>query len=212
MWTLSSPTRDGIQFSSFQFSCSAVSDPWTAACQAFLSITNSWSLLKLMSVEPVMPSNHLIFCCPHLRPPSIFPSIRIFSNESVLPIRCQSTGVSALASVLPGPLHWKCRVLMTGLSGKSLDYFHFLFKFSFLVYFWLCWVFIAACGLYVVVAWLLLLRNMHFKILITFFFITFFISIFSLYVYLYIGFFQFCRVYFFLFFFSYCSFLGIVIL
>ena len=61
--------------------------PWTAAHQASLSITNSQSLLKLMSIEPVMPSNHLILCCPLLLPPSIFPSIRVFSNESVLPIR-----------------------------------------------------------------------------------------------------------------------------
>jgi len=58
--------------------------PWTAARQASLSITNSRSLLKLMPLESVMPSNHLIFCCPLFLPPSIFPSIRIFSNESVL--------------------------------------------------------------------------------------------------------------------------------
>ena len=61
--------------------------PWTAACQASLSIINSWSLLKLRSIESVMPSNHLIFCCPLLLLPSFFPSIRVFSNESVLPIR-----------------------------------------------------------------------------------------------------------------------------
>ena len=61
--------------------------PWTAARQASLSITNSRSLLKLMSIESVMPSNHLILCCPLLLPPSIFPSIRVFSNESVLCIR-----------------------------------------------------------------------------------------------------------------------------
>ena len=59
----------------------------TTACQASLSITNSWSLLKLMSIESVMPSNHLILCFPLLFPPSIFPSIRVFSNESVLHIR-----------------------------------------------------------------------------------------------------------------------------
>ena len=58
--------------------------PWTAACQASLSITNSRSLLKFMSIESVMPSNHLILCRPLLLPPSIFPSIRVFSNESVL--------------------------------------------------------------------------------------------------------------------------------
>ena len=61
--------------------------PWTAARQAFLSITNSQSLLKLMSIESVMPSNHLILCCPLLLPTSIFPSIRVLSNESVLRIR-----------------------------------------------------------------------------------------------------------------------------
>ena len=60
---------------------------WTAAHQAFLSITNSWSLLKLMSIESVMPFNHLILCHPFLLLPSIFPSIRVFSNESVLCIR-----------------------------------------------------------------------------------------------------------------------------
>ena len=61
--------------------------PWTAARQASLSFTNSRSLLKLMSIESVMPSNHLILCRPLLLLPSIFPSIRVFSNESVLPIR-----------------------------------------------------------------------------------------------------------------------------
>ena len=61
--------------------------PWIAACQASLSITSSRSLLKLMSIESVMPSNHLILCRPLLLLPSIFPSIRVFSNESVLRIR-----------------------------------------------------------------------------------------------------------------------------
>ena len=61
--------------------------PWTAAHQASLSITNSWCLLKLMSIESVMPSNHFILCHPLLLPPSIFPSIRVSSNESVLHIR-----------------------------------------------------------------------------------------------------------------------------
>ena len=61
--------------------------PWTAACQASLSITNSQSLLKLMTIESVMTSNHLILCHPLLLPPSIFPSIRVFSNELVLQIR-----------------------------------------------------------------------------------------------------------------------------
>ena len=58
--------------------------PWTVACQAYLRITNSWNLLKLMSIKSVMPSNHLILCRPLLFPPSVFPSIRVFSNESVL--------------------------------------------------------------------------------------------------------------------------------
>ena len=61
--------------------------PWTAALQAPLSITNSWSLLKLMSIELVMPPNHLIHYCPLLLLPSVFPSIRVFSSESVLLIR-----------------------------------------------------------------------------------------------------------------------------
>ena len=61
--------------------------PWTAAYQASLSITNFQNLLKLMSIESVMPSNHLILCRPLLLPPSIFPSIRVFSNESFLCIR-----------------------------------------------------------------------------------------------------------------------------
>jgi len=75
---------------SVQFSYSVVSDsanPWTAVRQASLSITNSRSLLKLMSIESMMPSNHLMLCHPLLFLPSIFSSIRVFSNESVLPIR-----------------------------------------------------------------------------------------------------------------------------
>ena len=78
-----------IQFSSFQFlSCVQLFViPWTAASKASLSITNSWSLLKLMSTELMMPSNHLILCHPLLLLPSIFPSIRVFSNESVLLFR-----------------------------------------------------------------------------------------------------------------------------
>ena len=85
---------------------------WTAACQASLSITNSWRLFKHISIELVMPSNHLILCSPLLLLPSIFPSIRIFSNESALRISGQSIGVSASTSVLPmntqdwSPLGW----------------------------------------------------------------------------------------------------------
>ena len=68
---------------SVQFSHSIVSTPWIAALQASLSITNSQRWLKLVSIKSVMPSNHLILCCPLLLLPSIFPSIRVFSNESV---------------------------------------------------------------------------------------------------------------------------------
>ena len=77
-----------IQFSSVQ-SLTRVwlfATPWTTACQASLFITNSQSLPKLMSIESVMPSNHLIFCRPLLLLPSIFPSMKVFSNESVLPM------------------------------------------------------------------------------------------------------------------------------
>ena len=77
---------------------------WTAAHQASLSITISQSLFKLVSMELVMPSNHLILCCPLLLLPSIFPSIRVFSNESVFASGGQSIGASALASVLPSVL------------------------------------------------------------------------------------------------------------
>ena len=82
-----------VQFSSVQ-SLSRVqifATPWSAACQASLSVTNSWSLLKLLSIELMMPSNHFILCCPLVLLPSIFPSINVFSNKSD----------SASASVLP---------------------------------------------------------------------------------------------------------------
>ena len=74
-------------FSSVTQSCPTLCDPWTAACQASLSITNSWSLLKPMSIESVMLSNHLILCHPPLLLLSIIASIRVFSNESILHIR-----------------------------------------------------------------------------------------------------------------------------
>ena len=77
-----------VQFSSVHSLMSnSLKSPRTVACQASLSITNSQSLLKLMSIESVIPSNHLILCHPLLLLPSIFPSIRVFSNESVLCIR-----------------------------------------------------------------------------------------------------------------------------
>ena len=81
--------RVGLQFSSLQLlsRIQLSATPWAAAHQASLSITNFHSLLKLMSIKLVMPFNHLILCCPLLRPPLIFPRIRVFSNESVLHIR-----------------------------------------------------------------------------------------------------------------------------
>ena len=84
---LSKPQFSSVQFSSVAQSCLNLWTPWTTAHQASLSITNSQSLFKLMSTELVMPSNHLILCHPLLLPPSMFPSIRAFSNESVLRIR-----------------------------------------------------------------------------------------------------------------------------
>ena len=97
------------QFSSVTQSCPT---PWTAAVQASLSITNSRSLPKPMSIESVMPSNYLILCHPFLLLFSVFPSIRVFSNASALCIRWAKYGVSASTSVLPintqdwSPLGW----------------------------------------------------------------------------------------------------------
>ena len=87
-----------IQFSSVAQLC-LFATPRTAARQASLSITNSWSLLKLMSIKSVMPSNHLLLSHPLL--PSVFPRVRVFSNESALASSGQSIGASASASVLP---------------------------------------------------------------------------------------------------------------
>ena len=93
-----------IQFSSVQFSLSHVqlfAIPWIAACQASLSFTNSRSLPKLMSIESVMLSNHLILHCPLLLLPSIFPRIRAFSMSQFFASSGQSIGVSASTSFLP---------------------------------------------------------------------------------------------------------------
>ena len=89
--------------------------PWTAAHQPPLSFTIYRSLLKLMSTETVMPSNHLILCLPLFLLPSIFPSIRVFSNEWALWIRWQSTRVSASASVLPVNIQSWFPLGLTGL-------------------------------------------------------------------------------------------------
>ena len=105
-----------IQFGSVQ-SLSRVrlfATPWTAACQASLSITNSWSLLKLMSIELMMPSIHLILCCPLLLLPSIFWTSGSFPVSQLFACGGQSIGVSGSASVLPMntqvwfPLGWIC--------------------------------------------------------------------------------------------------------
>ena len=88
--------------------------PWTTAHQSSLFITNSRSLLKLMSIESVLPSNHLILCHPLLLPPSIFPSIRVFSNESVLHSGGQSIRALASTSILPRNIQdW----FLLGLTG-----------------------------------------------------------------------------------------------
>ena len=92
--------------------------PWTATHQTSLSFTISWSLLKLMSTELVMPSNHLILCRPLLLLPSIFPSIRVFSNESVLPIRWPKYW-SFSFSISPSNEYW-------GLISFRMDWMHLL--------------------------------------------------------------------------------------
>ena len=97
------------------FSCSIVSNPWTAAHQSFLSFTISQSFLKLMSIESVMPSNHLILCHPLLLLPSVFPSIRSFVTSQLFASGGQSIGVSASASVLPVNIQGWFPLGLTGL-------------------------------------------------------------------------------------------------
>ena len=89
--------------------------PWTVAHQGSLSFTISWSLLKLMSIESVMPSNHLFLCSSLLLLPSVFPSVRISSNESALCLRWPSIGASASASVLPMKIQDWFPLELTGL-------------------------------------------------------------------------------------------------
>ena len=101
------------------FSCVRLfATQWTAACQAFLPFTISQSLLKLMSLELVMPSNHLILCCPFLLLPSIFPSIKVFSKESALHIR-QPKYWSFSFSISPSDDY-------SGLISFSIDWFDLL--------------------------------------------------------------------------------------
>ena len=95
--------------------------PWTAACQASLSFTISWSLLKLMSTELVMPSNQLILCHPLFLLPSIFPSIRVFSNESVLLMWPKYWGFS----IRHRPSHWDISTVSKDASSSPLSSFVF---------------------------------------------------------------------------------------
>ena len=89
--------------------------PWTAACQASLSFTISWSLLKLMSIKLVMPSNHIILCHPLLLLPSIFPSIRVFFNESALCIRWPKYWSFSFSNILPMNTYCWYPLGLTGL-------------------------------------------------------------------------------------------------
>ena len=100
--------------------------PWTAACQVFQSFTIFWSLLKLMSIESVMPSNHLILCHPLVLLPSVFPNIRFFYNESVLPIRWPSA--SASASVLPMKTQGWFSLGFTGLTSLQFKWLSKVFS------------------------------------------------------------------------------------
>ena len=135
-----------VQFSSVQ-SLSRVwlfATPWIAARQASLSITNSWSSLRLMSIESVMPSSHLILCCPLLLLPRIPPSIRVFLKESVLPMRWPrywSFSFSIIPSKeIPGLISFRMDWLYLNEHLKSLS--DFLLKLEdFTRYFLLKWTF-----------------------------------------------------------------------
>ena len=91
------------QFSSVAQSCPTLCDPWTTAHQASLYLNNSRRLLKLMSIESVMPSNHLLLCHPLLLPPSIFPSIKVFPKKPALRVRWLECDISFLEPVLKHP-------------------------------------------------------------------------------------------------------------
>ena len=113
-----------VQFSSVAQSCPTLCDPMDCSTPGFPAITNSRSLLKLTSMETVMPSNHLILCRPLLLLPSIFPSIRVFSNESALRIRWPKLGVSVSSSVLPVTIQDRFPLGWTGwvsLQSKGLS-------------------------------------------------------------------------------------------
>jgi len=129
MWCL--PVEQAVElwaqfphlFSSVAQSCPALCNPWTAAWQASLSITNFRSLFKLMSIELVMPSNRLIFCCPLLLLPSIFPSTRVFSNESVLRIWWPKYGFSfsiSPSNEYSGPISFRVDWFDLAVQGTHL--------------------------------------------------------------------------------------------
>ena len=113
-------------FPSFHFSSVAqlCLTPWTAACQVSLSIMNSWTLLKLMVIESVMPFNHLILSCPLVLLPSIFPSIRVFHNDSIICIRWPNIGVSSSASVL-GIYNFLDEISRSQISHSIVFYYFF---------------------------------------------------------------------------------------
>ena len=118
---LKAPGKCLVKFSSVQ-SLSHVrlfATPWTAACQASMSITNSQSLLKLMFIESVMPSNHLILCCPLVLPSLVFPSIRVFSNESVLCIRWPKCWSFSFSISPPNEYLGLISLRLTGLSPRD---------------------------------------------------------------------------------------------
>ena len=104
-------------------SCPVLCDPpWTAAHRPFLSFTISWSLLKCMSIEPVMPSNHLILCHPLLLLPSIFPSIRVFSNESVLHISFSISPSNEYSGLISFRIDWMDLLTIQGTLKSLLQH------------------------------------------------------------------------------------------
>ena len=121
---------ENIQFSSVQLlsRIRLFATPWTAAHQASLSITNSRSLLTLMHTESAEPSNHLILYCPLLLPPLIFPRIRVFSNESVLPIRWPKDWSFSSTSVLPMNIQGWFLLGLTGLTSLKSKGFSRVFS------------------------------------------------------------------------------------
>ena len=160
---INSTPNHSVQFSSVDQSFPTLCDPMDCSMPGLPVHPNSQSLLKLMSIESVMPSNHLILCHPLLLLPSILPSIRVFPMSQFFTSSGQSIGVSASASVLPMsiqdwfPLGWtgwislQSKRLLRVFSNTTVQkhqFFgtHYYFKqFYLFTYFWLLWVFVAAC-------------------------------------------------------------------